>query len=359
MAQPPEGRDTMSDGEPSGQAPGPDPVGGPPAPDDPTIPWAPPASPSSDPPPAAPLTPPAAEPYFPGSPDGAPGAEGTTGSQPDGPATQQAPNPLISWAPSGAGTPPPASGSAAGTPLVGWQIPEQRAVETAAGYRLAGIGPRLVAYFLDSILISIVPTILSLVLVDYGAYVRDVLDAMAIDPVTGMPASGLTPAPVTTELLLITIISTALSFLYFVGFWTSGGQATPGMRGLRMRLVDVTGGTTLTLGQAIKRWVGYGAPLALLAFIPPLQALAGLVQVGISLILLITAATDDRKQGLHDRWANSIVIRSTTSGAGATALGCVLVILIGIGLAFVVSTVVLGAIAPELVDLVETYQTVP
>ena len=265
-------------------------------------------------------------------------------------------SPLIRWAPSGGTDPAQPTGPA---PLVGWQVPPQRTVETAQGYAVAGIVPRLVAYFLDSILVSIVPTILSLVLVDYGAYFREVIESMPIDPATGMPTSSMAPVPVTTEIVLITIISTAISYLYFVGFWTSGGQATPGMRGLRMRLVDVTGGTTLSIGQATKRWIGYGAPLALLAFIPPFQTVAGLLQIGISLILLITAATDDRKQGLHDRWANSVVIRSVTSGGGATALGCLLVILIVIGFMVAVSTIALGAVMPELMDVMQDIETVP
>jgi uncharacterized RDD family membrane protein YckC len=351
MAQPPEARDGRHGPD------GPDPET--PPPDAATIAWQPPdpgpPAGGEEPGMAPPLTPPAGQPYFPGAatPDGPPSPADPSPAPDQGPAQ----NPLISWAPSG--DPAPSSAADTPAPLVGWQVPEQRVVETAAGYTLAGIGPRLVAYFLDSILVGLIPTILSLVLIDYGAYLRDVMDSMAIDPATGMPASPITSVPITTEVVLITVISTAISFLYFVGFWTSGGQATPGMRGLRMRLVDVTGGTTLSIGQATKRWVGYGAPLALLAFVPPFQAIAGLVQLGISLILLITAATDDRRQGLHDRWANSIVIRSTTSGAGATALGCLLVILIGIGFLFVVSTITLGAIAPDLFDLIETYEAVP
>lgn len=362
----PTGRDPLPD---DGAAPA-DPLTPPaqatpaePTPDDPTVPWTPPpAADHIDEPVAPPLTPAAGEPYFPGSPtDVAPSGLDAPAAPPPDLAPPQAPaSPLISWSPSG-GTP----GSPTGTepsgqgPVVGWQVPAQRPVETAEGYRLAGIAPRLVAYFLDSILISIIPTILSLILVDYGAYIREVIETMAIDPTTGMPIEPMTPVPVTTEIVLLTVISTALSYLYFVGFWTSRGQATPGMRGLGMRLVDVTGGTTLTLTQATKRWLGYGAPLALLAFVPPFQAIAGLLQLGVSLILLVTAATDDRKQGLHDRWADSIVIRSRSSGAAATAIGCLLLGLIAIAFMVLVVTFVLGAIAPDLIDVLETYEAVP
>ena len=44
---------------------------------------------------------------------------------------------------------------------------------------------------------------------------------------------------VTPQLILVTLIPLAIQFIYFVGFWTSGGHATPGMRGLKMQVVDV------------------------------------------------------------------------------------------------------------------------
>lgn len=333
-------------------------------PDAPTVPWTPPPGASDPAPPLEPTArmapsgasstpPPDAYDAAPRPDPASPGASADEPS-PAGPFADR-PNPLISWSPSGGAAASPAAGEAgdpAVGPLVGWQVQPQRPVETPAGYALAGVFPRVVAYLIDAVLATLVPTVLALFLIDYGPVVRDAIDQAIAEQRTGVPATGAT-LPLTLELVLTTVISTAISYLYFVGFWTSGGQATPGMRGLRLRVVDVARGSTLSLTQATKRWIGLGAPLALLALIGPLQGIAGLVQLGVSLLLLITAATDDRKQGLHDRWADSIVIRSRSSAAGATAVGCVVLVLLWIGFATIVTVLALDSVLPELLDALE------
>ena len=133
---------------------------------------------------------------------------------------------------------------------------------------------------------------------------------------------------VTPELILVTLISVAIQFLYFVGFWTSGARATPGMRGLRMQVVDAATGSGMSLVAATKRFIALGAPLALLILVPALQSAAGIAQFALSLFLFFTAITNDRRQGLHDKWANSLVIRSTTSGDGAVVIGCLVLVVI-------------------------------
>ena len=218
------------------------------------------------------------------------------------------PSPLISWTPSGGeplaplpvalpGDPTPAM-VPAGAPLVGWQQPVVSAQPTAVdGYAIASTWARLVAYAIDGT-------------------------------------------------------------LYFVGFWTSSGGATLGMRALRMRVVDAVGRDTLTLSQAIRRWVVLGAPLSLLGLIPALQSAVGFAGAGLSLVLLITVATDDQRQGLHDKVAGTIVGRSVTSGAGAMAVGCLLLIAIAIGLAIVVGTIAANEMLPQLQEYFQDLEPV-
>ena len=80
--------------------------------------------------------------------------------------------------------------------------------------------------------------------------------------------------------------------------------------------------------------------LSLLVLAPPLQSAGSLAQFAVNLFLFFSIVTKDRKQGLHDKFAGSQVIRSVTSGSGATVVGClaygVMVILIAIaaGIAF-------------------------
>jgi uncharacterized RDD family membrane protein YckC len=117
----------------------------------------------------------------------------------------------------------------------------------------------------------------------------------------------------------VTLITVGIQYLYFVGFWTSRWRSTPGMMGLSMRVVDAASGGTLSIVEATKRWIALGFPLALLGLICALQGRAGVLQFGLLIFLFFTTVTSARRQGLHDRWANSLVIRSARSGNGATA----------------------------------------
>lgn len=267
------------------------------------------------------------------------------------------PSPLISWTPSGGAplTPPPAPlpGDAtpamvpAAAPLVGWQQPVVSAQPpTVDGYAIASTWARLVAYAIDFALLAIIPLLLSLWTIDFAGLMRE-----AIEAGRNGTAAGTFVTPVTMASTLVTVVSVGISFLYFVGFWTSSGGATLGMRGLKLRVVDAVRRDTLTLGQAIRRWVVLGAPLSLLSLIPALQSAVGFAGAGLSLVLLITVATDDQRQGLHDKFAGTIVGRSVTSGAGATAVGCLLLIAIAIGLAVVASSF----FASEMLPLLQEY----
>ena len=68
------------------------------------------------------------------------------------------------------------------------------------------------------------------------------------------------------------------------------------------------------------------------------------LQFAVALFLFFTAITNDLRQGLHDKFANSLVIRSATSGDGATVVGCLLLIgIVGV-LAIVLSSLFFAAI---------------
>jgi uncharacterized RDD family membrane protein YckC len=78
---------------------------------------------------------------------------------------------------------------------------------------------------------------------------------------------------------------------YFVLFWTLAG-ATPGMRLMRMRVLDGRGEPP-RLGRAVLRLIG-----AVLAAIP--------LFAGYLLVLV-----DDRRRGLHDMIARTVVVYAT------------------------------------------------
>ncbi len=301
-----------------------------------------PDTPPGDQPTVAWTPPPAFDPAVPGEPTiDAPGVAPTPLPGDDAAPTA---SPILS-----ATTTPPAPDQAAptgATPIVGWEAPAPAAAApNREGYVIAGVGARIVAWLIDALIVTAIPAALSFFLYDYRAMFRDIIEAARADP-TGSTFT----IPVTTDIVLITLISIGISFIYFVGFWTGSG-ATLGMRGLKMQVVDARTGGALSIAQATKRWALLGWPLGLLTLIPALQSLGGVGQFALIIFVFFTTIINERRQGIHDKVADSLVTRSVTSGDGATVVGClvwgVLVILLGI----IASAAFFAAVGPELEQL--------
>jgi uncharacterized RDD family membrane protein YckC len=239
----------------------------------------------------------------------------------------------------------------------GWEPPPMAAgsLEQQPGYVIAGVGARVVGWLIDALLSSIVPLALGLVLLDWNALFQPILDQMRLDPSGRAMATGLITFPVTLNLVLITLITVGIQFLYFVGFWTSRWQATPGMMGLKMRVVDAKTGGELSLAQASKRWVAMGWPLSLMILVQVLQNAASLAQFALNVFLFFSTVTNDRKQGLHDKFAESLVIRSVTSGDGATFIGCLVYIVMVILLTIVAALAFFVVAGPTFVEFARDY----
>jgi uncharacterized RDD family membrane protein YckC len=91
------------------------------------------------------------------------------------------------------------------------------------------------------------------------------------------------------------LISWVFPAVAVVWFWKNK-QATPGKMALSMRVVDADSGENLTTGQSIGRYLAY--------FISTIPLGLGLAWVGI----------DRRKQGWHDKLANTVVVRTKNRG---------------------------------------------
>jgi uncharacterized RDD family membrane protein YckC len=87
-----------------------------------------------------------------------------------------------------------------------------------------------------------------------------------------------------------------------IAFWTLR-QATPGKMATRMRIVDATTGEKPTLRQWIIRYVGY--------FVSTIPLGLGIFWVGF----------DRRKQGWHDKMANTLVVFIRDNPAEQAAAG--------------------------------------
>ncbi len=317
--------------------------------DEPTVAWTPPSPPGQAPVPGAgpapgwgtgatplPATTPAAEPAAAEPSLGAKPAAEPPAAEPPG-AQPPATGPLLSSTPS--------------APIVGWQPPPAAEAAPVEGYVIAGPWARLVGWLLDQVLVAYLPSLLFIFVVDWRTFF-DAIVEQSQNPSTAQAFE----MPFTTGYGVATVILVGVSYLYFVGFWTGPGRATPGMRLMKMQVTDEHLGATMTVIQATRRWFAMGAWLSLVAFLGAAGSIAGLVQPLLYIALFITVIVNARRQGLHDRAAGSIVIRQRASGDGTVVMGCVVLIGLSILVAIVslalFSTAVLPDLGPLLDDLV-------
>ncbi len=223
-------------------------------------------------------------------------------AQPEPPAPPEppeplAPNPLISAEPA---------------PISGWTAPSPVTAirEVAPGLVLADTASRLVAFVIDLVIVGLLSTLVGSAL--------GMGEAITADGRLGILLAGYD----------YTIVTIVVGLLYFVGFWTGGRRATPGQRVFGLQVGNAFDGRPLTLEQAIRRWLGYGTFLVLFTFDATVAGIAGLIQIVWVIALLVTTVSSPTKQGLHDRLANTAVVRPSTAGRGL-ALTCLVVIIVG------------------------------
>lgn len=263
-------------------------TGGPPAPGEPR-----PPDPTAGDPGAvtAPYTPPTASTTTGGSSDAAS-------------APLQPPTPTPPPVPT---SPPPPTGL---PPGVGWAPPVPARQEVAPGLVFSDTLARVVAYVIDGLLIALVAGILA-----------EPLGWNAL-PVGYDPFSD--ESFRTTEYAILTAV---LGALYFIASWSGGRRATLGQRLLKIQVANAFDGRPLSLDQAARRWLGLGEFLPLLGITPGLGVLASGLQLIWVIVLLITTATSPTKQGLHDRIANSAVVRPVNAGNGVV-VACLIIVLV-------------------------------
>jgi uncharacterized RDD family membrane protein YckC len=181
--------------------------------------------------------------------------------------------------------------------------------EVAPGLVFADTLTRLAGYVVDVLVVGII-----------GSIVATILDLRPMTVSSELLAPGLAGFE-------YSVLSVAVGLVYFAGSWSGGRRATIGQRLFSMQVGNAFDGRPLTLEQAIRRWLGYGQFLALFSFEVTLAGVAGLIQVGWLVALLVTTASSPTKQGLHDRLAGTAIVRPTEAGRGL-AVGCLAVIVI-------------------------------
>ena len=138
-----------------------------------------------------------------------------------------------------------------------------------------------------------------------------------------------------TTALIVGVILVLVDLLYFIGLWTSGLQATVGMRLLRLRVLDAGTAGTMRLNDALLRWLGLAGAIGILGLVPGLRGLHRADRRGLAPGPAGLDCARPLHQGLHDRWARSVVVQPAPGGSGLAIATClVLVVLFGLVLPF-------------------------
>ena len=235
-------------------------------------------------------------------------------------------------------SPPVIESSAPGAnrPSVLWAAPMptvQAEVPGAPNLVFSDTVSRFVAYLIDGFVVLIV-----------GAIVASIVTAVIGGEYV---ANGDTTFSV---IFIVTFIIVSLAYSVF--FWTGGRRATPGQMMFKIQVANAFDGRPLTTTQAVRRWLGLGWFLTLFGIVPSLASLVNLASLAWSIVLLITAVQSPTKQGLHDRFANSAVVRPRDASRGGLVMACLVIVLILFAMAVlsVVALILLGSQVSEILE---------
>ena len=139
----------------------------------------------------------------------------------------------------------------------------------------AGFVTRLVAFFIDQLILA---GVLSIIVLSAGV----MFESFRLRELLGTGDLTRQFAPI-----LLSAAALVLNFVYYAGFWVLAGQ-TPGKVVLGLSIVQADG-RPLRPRAAIVRWLGYWV--------------SGIFFLGYLWIL-----ADDRRQGWHDKLAGTLVV---------------------------------------------------
>jgi len=153
----------------------------------------------------------------------------------------------------------------------------------------AGLGRRVVAFFIDAIMLliflAIAAAFFSLIQgVKYFYYITVQRAPIAVLTEAGTPEAALGPIIASLGVLIIII-----PWLYFAGFECSRGQATPGKTLMRIVVTDKEG-NRISFARATLRHFA--------KFISTLIIFIGFIMIGLT----------KKRQGLHDKIAGCLVL---------------------------------------------------
>lgn len=202
------------------------------------------------------------------------------------------------------GPPQDRSTGAGGGQAPSWQqnLTSTAPVPGPAGLFYADVPNRIIAYIIDVIILAIIGFVVSLVL---GGLFGGITTAATVDSAGGELNFG--------AFIVVTIVQLAISFGYFGYFW-SVQRGTPGMKLLSLQIGHESDGRSIDWSQAAIRWLILGIPSILATFASYMSAGLGFILSIVGLVwlivLLYTIAQSPTKQGIHDRYARTIMVKA-------------------------------------------------
>lgn len=164
-----------------------------------------------------------------------------------------------------------------------------QASSVSGGLVYADVPNRAIAYIIDAIILAVMIVVLAGILAAIG-----------------LAAGGFISA------VVIGIIGLAVSAAYFIYTWTTM-RATVGMKALGMQIGNAGDGKTLTQDQAIRRWLALSAPSILAQAFQPIAVIGLILSIAAFawfIYLVYTTAQSPTKQGWHDVFANTMVVKA-------------------------------------------------
>ena len=205
--------------------------------------------------------------------------------------------------PMGAPTEPAATPPPAWTPPIAAPAPAVAAPPPSAGAGAsmvyADVPNRIIAYIIDIIVLVIINIVVGIILAAIGLAATS---GSGVDVSTNWVGS-----------IIFALVALVINGAYFIYSWTTR-RATLGMQALGLQIGTYPGGATITMDQAIRRWLALGAIFSIaqafnpIPFIGLLLGLAALVWV---IFLLYTTWKSPTKQGWHDVFAQTAIVKAT------------------------------------------------
>ena len=191
-------------------------------------------------------------------------------------------------------TPPAAPAQASAT----WAPPTTASPAAASGLVYGDVPNRIIAYILDIIVVAIISVAVGLVLAAVG--------------IATSSGTGTTATTNWIGSIILTVIGLAISGAYFIYSWTNQ-RATLGMKALGLQIGTAPNGTTITTNQGIRRWLALGAIFSIAQVLTPLPLIGviiGIAALAWVIFLIYTTAQSPTKQGWHDVFANTMIVKA-------------------------------------------------